>query len=331
MGKSKPAAPAPVIVQAQPTATQQATFNKDAALSQRALNTVDQYTPEGSLTYHETGDTIAGIPQIAAVQNLSPEQQQLHDIGVDLSTQYGQIGQNQLGQVSGSLSQPFNVNDVVGAPQAAPDFSNLPAAPTAPVQVNEATRNASRDAMLARMAPQMATDRSALEAQLANQGFQVGTEAYDTAMDERNRAMNDLYLGADIQSGQEMERMFGINSQQFGQQGQLRQQALSEMAQQYGLAGNVRDRAINEALMNRNQPLSELNTLMSGSQPSAPSFVPTPQGNINAPDFMGAAYGSANQQNTANQNAYNQNMAAYNANLQGLYGLGGAAFKWGGG
>ena len=152
----------------------------------------------------------------------------------------------------------------------------------------------------------MDRDRAALETQLAIQGFMAGTEGYNSAMDERNRAINDLYLGADIGAG-------------------------AEMANMYSLESTARDKAINEMLMQRNQPMSELSALMSGSQPTSPQFLPSPQGSIAAPDFMGAQYGSANMQNTANQNAYNQQMGQYNANMQGLYGLGGAGLYAAGG
>jgi hypothetical protein len=280
--KSAPSQPAPVIVNPQESATGQAAFNEEAALKQRALNMVDQYTPQGSTTYAPTGEEVEGIPQYKVTQTLSPEQQSLYDMSTRLSQQYGDIGESQLGKVAGSLSDPFSLE-------------SLGAAPT----INEDVRTQTLANMMARQQPQLAADRAALETSLANQGFMVGTEGYNTAMDERNRALNDMYLAADLGAG-------------------------SEMASQYGLEAGARDRAINEMLMQRNQPMSELSALMAGSQPSSPQFLPTPQGSIAAPDFMGAQYGSANMQNQYNQNLYNQQMAQQQAGLQGLYGLGGA-------
>ena len=178
---------------------------------------------------------------------------------------------------------------------------SLGAAPVA----NEEMRASTRDNMLSRLQGQRDYDRRRTETTLANQGFQSGTEAYDQQMDQFNRGENDLYLAADAQAGNEMARM-------------------------YGLEANTRDRAINEMLMERNQPLTELSAFMSGSQPGAPNFVGTHQGQIAAPDFMGAEFASANQANSANQNAYNQQMGSYNQNLAGLYGLAGAGAKaWG--
>jgi hypothetical protein len=289
MGKSKPSQPTPVIVNAAGAASEQAGYNREAALQQRALNAVNQFTPQGSTTYGYTGEELEGIPQMSVTQTLSPEQQGLYDTSTGLAEAYGDIGQEQLRGVRSSLEQPFSTAGLGQAPV-----------------VNEATRNAARDAILARLEPQMTRGDEAMRARLASEGFGRGSEGYDEAMDQRNRARADLYLGADVQSGNEMARMYGLES-------------------------SARDRAINEALMQRTQPLAELSSFMGGSQPQAPRFLPTPGGQIAAPDFMGAEYGSANQQNAAAQNAYNQNMSAYNQKIGGLYdvaGLGAQAAGW---
>ena len=274
MGKS---APDPVIINPGATASQQAVYNRDAALEQRALNMVDQYTTEGSQTYEPTGtERIAGIPDYKVTTTKSPEQQRLYDMGIDVSEMYGQTAKDQLADVQGTLS-------------SAVDFESLGAAP-AP---DEAYRTQTIENILARHQPQADKFRQSRETSLANQGFTVGSQGWDTAMDEINRAENDFALAADVAGGNEMSRM-------------------------YGLEAGARDKRINEMLMERNLPLSELAALTSGVAPSAPQFVNTPQGQIAPPDFMGAAYGSANQQNAMAQSNY-QNQ------LQGIYGLGGAA------
>jgi hypothetical protein len=280
--KDKPSAPQTIVVPAGQTASTQATFNKDAALQQRALNMVDQYTPQGSTVYEETGTETQGIPQMKVTQSLSPEQQALYDSSNRLAQEYGNIGETQLGAVKSTLETPFT-HDAFG---------------TAPT-IDEGVRNATRDSMLARLQPQMTADRNALETSLTNQGFVTGSQGWNDAMLQDDRAQNDMYLGADVASGNEMSRM-------------------------YGLQTDVRNRSIEDALRERNQPLTELSSFMGGSQPTGPTFLPTPSGQIAPPDFMGAAYGSANQQNAGNQNAYNQQMGSYNNNIAGLYGLAGA-------
>lgn len=293
MSKSKPSAPAPVVVNPGASAAGQAEFNKEAAIQQRALNLVDQYTPQGSVRYEATGEEIDGIPQYKVTQEYSPEQKRLYDTSTAIQQQYADIGQTQLGAVGEKLSTPFAMDQFGAAPTFSEDY-----------------RTQQLQNLMTRMTPQMEQRRQALETQLANQGFTTGTQAYDTAMDEYNRAYNDAMIAADIQST-------GI------------------AGQQYGLEAQARDRLINEALMERTQPMSELAAFLSGSQPSTGQFLPVPQGTIAAPDMMGAEYASANMANTAAQNAYNQQMGAYNSNLQGLYGLGSAGlgaagYYWGG-
>lgn len=282
MGKSRPSAPAPVVIDSGASAAGQASFNKEAALQQRALNLVDQYSPQGSTRFEATGQEINGIPQMRAVTEYSPEQQRLYDLATQAQTAYGETANRQLENVRKAFETPFTLEGM----GAAPTF-------------NEEFRQRQTQNLLTRLQPQFDQRRAALETSLVNQGFMPGTQAYRNAMDEYNRAYNDALIAADIQGT-------GI------------------AGQQYGFEANARDRAINEMLMQRQQPLAELSAFMSGSQPTMPGFLSTPQGSIAAPDLMGAQYASANAMNAANQNAYNQQMGAYNANLQGLYGLGGA-------
>lgn len=53
------------------------------------------------------------------------------------------------------------------------------------------------DALMSRMNPQLERDRAALETQLANQGLQPGSEAYNRAIDQASRQANDArFTGA---------------------------------------------------------------------------------------------------------------------------------------
>jgi hypothetical protein len=315
MSKNTPTPPAPVIVNPQKSASGQAEFNEDAARKQRALNMVGQETPQGTLSWAPTGTETEGIPDFKAVTQLSPEQQKLYDTSTASSQQYGDIASAQLGRVNERLSKPFDISQFGAAPDA-PNIASRGAAP----EVNPEVRKRQQDAILERFRPQLDQDRAALQTSLANQGFMTGSEGYDNALDQNNRSRNDFYLGADIQAGDEMQRIFGLENA-------ARARDISEASQDYSYSTNARDRAIQEGILNRGQPMSELSTFMTGSQPKDPRFVATPRGNIAAPDFMGAQFGSAGQQNAFNQNAYNQQMGQSNANMQGLYGLAGTAGK----
>lgn len=111
MGKSSPKAPAApdpnVVASAQ---TQQ---NKDTAIANAALNRVNQVTPWGNLTYTQNGVDANGIPQYTQTIELSPAQQQLLQSNDQISQAMANLGLNQLGNVSNTLSKPF---DYSGAP-----------------------------------------------------------------------------------------------------------------------------------------------------------------------------------------------------------------------
>ena len=141
-----------------------------------------------------------------------------------------------------------------------------------------------------RLAPQRQQGRERLEQQLANQGIQLGSDAYDRALRNYDQKENDLLLGATTQG-------FGIGQQ-------ARQQALQEQA------------------FLRNEPLNTLNAVRTGAQVQGPSFVNSAQQATTAgPDILGATQMGYNAQLGAS-NAQN---AANNAMTQGLFSLGGAA------
>jgi len=73
---------------------------------------------------------------------------------------------------------------------------------------------------------------------------------------------------------------------------------------------NGRGQAVQEALLERSQPLNEIIGLASGSQVQMPNYSPTMQTGLAGTDVAGIT-----------QNAYNQQMAGYNANQQQLGGM----------
>lgn len=147
-------------------------------------------------------------------------------------------------------------------------------------------------ALLDRMRPSLERQRAGLENQLRNQGVNPGSQAWIAAMDDLNRSENDARYGAIINAGNEQSRLIGT-------QGQLLQQQLAT----------------------RSQPLNEANALLTGAQVQMPQFVDTPNVTMANTDYLGAV----GLQQQALQNAFNAKNANYQANLQGLYGLGSAA------
>lgn len=73
-----------------------------------------------------------------------------------------------------------------------------------------------------------------------------------------------------------------------------------------------------EALTQRNQPLNEISALMSGSQIAQPNFINTPQTQVAGTNLGGMVYDSYNAENQAAQ-----------AQMGGLFGLGGSVLGLG--
>jgi hypothetical protein len=267
MGKSASAPPPPDYTGA---ARETAAGNLDAARANIAANRVNQYTPYGSLEYQQSGQDPYGNPMWSATQSLAPAQQQLLDYQNKASLGLGELTGKGLGYVSNMLDNPF-------------DTSALPTTGFNPSQSYQ-------DAYMQRLAPQLQQGRERLEQQLANQGIQLGSEAYDRAMSNQAQRENDLLLGATTQG-------FGVGQQ-------ARQSALQEQAYL------------------RNEPLNTLSAVRTGAQVQGPTFVnPAMQANTAGPDILGATQMGYNAQ----MGAANAQNAANNAMTQGLFSLGGAA------
>ena len=264
MGKSS--SPTPPNPQA--TAAAQASANQDAVRESALVSQINQVTPYGSLQY--TGSV--GEPDRTAWQTLAPAQQQILNQSNQAAMQRGEIANNQLGQVAETLSTPFDINSLGPTPTADP----------------QAWQRA-YDSIIQRNQPQADQQRAALETQLANQGIDLGSEAYRNAYDIYNRGQNDFALGA---------------------QGQ----AMGQQQADFGLQQGAYNQALQSALTGRQVPLNELAALMSGQQVQQPQFVNSGQYNVAPGDIMGATYGNYNAE--ANQAA---------ANNQGLYDLLGSA------
>ncbi len=161
-----------------------------------------------------------------------------------------------------------------------------------------------QNAIMSRLQPQIAMERQQLETQLRNQGLAPGGEAYNNAMRLQSQKENDL-LSQAAQQGIGMD--MSANAQGFGQ------------AQAQGQFGNTAmAQALQQALTQRELPLNEATALMSGSQVGLPQYQPYQGANVQAGNISGAV-----------QNQGNANMAAYNSNMQGLYGLGSSALMYG--
>jgi len=263
-GKSDPP-PAPDYTSA---ANATASGNLEAARAAAAANRVNQITPNGNLTYTHQG---TGDDGWTATTTLSPAQQAI-------ANQTNQLNLGLMGTANTGLNY---ANDVLSHPGV--DRSTLP-------QIGINPGQSYQDAMMSRLAPQIARENQANDAQLAAQGIPVGSEAYTNAKTVLNQSHNDLLNNATVQ---------GFNTGLAANQNQFQQSAYNQM-----------------------QPINLINALRTGSQVQNPNFAAIPQQATTAgADLLGANQAGYNAQLGAT-NASNA-QAANTTN--GLIGLAGTA------
>jgi len=264
-----PAPSAPAAPDYSGAARETAAGNVEAARVATAANRINQVTPYGSLTYSQSGTDPYGNPTYTATQALSPDQQRLLENQNRISGSLGDVATKGVSYVENMLNTPFNT-------------AALPTTGFNPSQSYQ-------DAYMQRLQPQITQNREALQQQLANKGIDIGSVAYDRAMQTQAQRENDLLAAATTQG-------FGVGQQ-------ARQQALQEQAYL------------------RNEPLNTLSAVRTGSQVTGPQFVNSfNQATTAGPDLLGAA----GMQYNAQMGDFNARQAAQQNFNQGLMGLGAA-------
>jgi len=252
---SPPPAPDPAA-----TAAAQGAVNKETAVAQAGLNMTNQVTPTGTLTYRQIGNWEDGTPRYESTTALTPAQQALLNSQQAISQQALDTGQTLFGNVQQQAGQ-------------------------APPAFDENYRQQQLAQMLSRTQGQRDQQQQALEAQLANQGVTLGSEAYRNAMDQFGRTQNDYLIAADLASGGEARNAYAT------------------------------------ALQGRSQPINELSALLGLGQVQNPQFQNTPQTGISPTDYMGAV----NMGYQGQLNSYNQQQQNNRSTLGSLAGLAGTA------
>lgn len=162
-------------------AAEQAKYNKDAAISQQYLNSTNQVTPYGNLTYEQLGTWGDGTPRFQATQTLSPTQQQLYNQYTSNQIGLGKLGGMQIDKITSLLGTPFDLNSALSTQQT--------------------------DMQRKLLDPIWNAREEQLRTRLANQGIAAGGEAYSNAYrdfgDERDRAYAQMLLAGRGQAAQE--------------------------------------------------------------------------------------------------------------------------------
>lgn len=246
------------------------------ATANAALNRINQYTPYGSSVFDVTGSS-GGVPTYTNTVTLSPEQQQLYDKYTQGQNTLADTAINSLGNVQSNFAQPFSLR-------------NDPTTTNFGPQIQQA-QNAAYNAQTQFLDPQFANSQTALNGQLANQGLSAGDEAYTRAQTALANQKQQAYQGAQDSAVQQ-----GM---------QIQNQGFNQGLQGAGLQ-----------FAEYNQPLSTYNSLITGSQPTNPTFGQVP----------GATQANTDVAGITNQ-AYQNQLSAYNAQNAGinnLFSLGGS-------
>ena len=214
---------------------------------------------------------------------------------------------------------------------------------------------------MGRLDPSLQQERNKYEQQLADQGIQYGSPAYENAMRNYSMQANDARLAVIGQGGAEQQRLSdmakaagefynqaaqqqyeqGFGRAQFanaGQQQDFAQQAMQgtfanaaraqnfQQAQSAFNASNAaRQQYLNETFALRNQPINEISALLSGSQVASPNFLNTQGPTIPTTDVAGLINRNFDQQMAVS----NQQAATANNIIGGLFGFAGGLGRGG--
>lgn len=292
--KDTPQAPAPPDPVA--TAAAQADANKTSAIAQANLNRIDQYTPQGSITYAQTGTNTDGTPKYAQTQAYSASQQALYDQQNQVAQALGGLAGDNINKVAATQATPFNYDNIT--PMQTSVGGNLPPIQYGPVSADpiqkslnlsgvtplpgtgdfsaDASRvaNSVYDQAKSRLDPQWANSNNDLTAKLANQGITENSDAYRRAQQQQSNAQTDAYNQANYTAQQagsdEQSRIFGLALQahQTGVADQSTAGAFANNAQNQGFQQGQQNIATANTAQNQgfNQQLTNANLGNAGRQ-----------------------------------------------------------------
>jgi hypothetical protein len=324
-GGRAPPPPDPTAV-----ATAQTGSNIGTAIANQTMANTNQYGPRGSLTYNQVGTTRLTLPngesyelpQWEQRETLSPNQQVLANQQENLGIGLNDLAGDQITRLAGVLGRPVS-EDVAGVPRMVSSFAqsgpiqssvdlqrsvNLQNAPTefgrtagniqydVPGGTDFSTMGReAQDAILARLRPELDRSQAGLDARLANQGIDLGSEAYRTAQTIEQQRTNDARLAA-VREGYALENQLYNQALAGGQFHNAAQQ--QDYGQQFG-----RGQFAHAGIGMNNQ-----NALNAGNFANSAA--------LNAAQFANAAQAQAFGQNQAE--AHFNNQAAQQALQQTL-------------
>lgn len=247
--------------------------NVSTAIANAMLGNVNQYTPDGSLTFDQTGtyqmfDPYTGqtydVPRFSATQALTPQGQQLLDANNKAKLNMANLAADQSGRLQELLGTPF---DLSGAPQAgkAGQYSKFNNGPRLQTEFGDAgditktygidfseDRQRVEDAMFSRLEKSLGKDFGSLEQRLANQGIRAGSNAYSRAMQDYGQNVQDARTSAILGAGQEQSRLSDLEARRAAFQNQAQNQNYGQLLGRANF-GNAGQQQMYQNYFNANQ------------------------------------------------------------------------------
>jgi hypothetical protein len=307
------------------TAAAQTGTNVSTAVANSFLGNMNQITPDGMLRFDPTdtyswSDPSTGatynLPRFTSTQLLSPAQQGIHDLGVTSKTNLAGLAANQSGMLRDKYGQPIDTSGgpSAGDPNALGGFDFQTGYGNADDFSSD--RKRVEEAMYQRLDPQLQRDRSQLEARLADQGIKYGSPGYQAAMDQFGRQLTDTRLAITEKGGTEQKLLNDLAAQKAGFYNTAQGQRMTAAQAKMDAETKNRARWLTEQYAQRNAPLNEIASLMSGSQVSQPNFnQPGTTTPIPTTDYAGLV-----------NNRFSQDMGIYQQQSQNFNTLVGGAF-----
>jgi hypothetical protein len=288
--------------------------NLEAARATSQANRVNQYTPYGNIEYRQP-DAQGNPDRWNMYQTLSPAAQKQFDQNQAINEQLGNIAQRGVGYVDKTLDTPMSLAGMYGGGGPA-DYSSAQSVGR-PGKLQQMASDMAYQNATRYLDPQIQQQQSSLETQLANQGVQRGSEAYNNAMRDFQAQRNMQY---DSARGQAYTQGMAGAQQTFAQQMQKRQQRVGELNTKFGQGQTARQQQIAEMQMLRQDPINMLNALRSGQQMDVtrmPGQMQVPgQQAVAGPDYLGGITAGG----SFNQGIYNASQAAQANQNAGMYG-----------
>lgn len=280
--------------------------NANAMNNSMAANLINQVTPFGSLNYTQSGGTYDYygnfIPSYTATSTVSPEVQTMLSGKIGAANTASGLAPG-LGAAANNFGTTANEANDWGQVLLRKAMGNL----GQPTPDYSTYRDDAYNALMARSRTELDRADAATKNESANSGIAAGSEAYNRALQPINQSRVDASNQATINASDLADR-------DLSRYITLRDLPLNEWQSVIGGANSLAGTSGNLA--------NVINGISVGA-PTGPSFVSTPQSQMQAPDVTSAPMAAYNAQMQA-YSAQQQAQARQGAGLMGgLFGLAG--------